>query len=71
MDEWLKGQWEGSLAHIIWDDLTPLGRVIFWIPCWAACWVAVPVIVVIGFPLYLLSKAWDKLGITIPPIFFK
>lgn len=45
---WLKSQWQQSLAKEIYDSLTPLGRVVLWMPIWLFCWlVAVPLLLVV------------------------
>ena len=35
--QWGRKQWHNSLARLIWNDLTPTGRILLWGPAWLWC----------------------------------
>ena len=70
MKAWIRKEWRASLARSIWDDLTPFGRVIVWIPLWLLCWLTLPIILIIGIPLYFILRLFDDLP-KFKPIIFK
>ena len=69
--KYLKNQWNESLAYSIWVDLTPFGRITIWVPIWLFCWITLPLIFIIGYPMFLIAMLLQKMKFKLPPVFFK
>ena len=55
----LQDQWKKSMAKVLWDDLTILGRLTVWIPLWVA---GVTMLVIILPTLALLFLGGKLIG---------